>query len=30
MSLHDLQVEDSGFTFLVRIKELQAVEKIRL
>ena len=30
MSLHDLQVEDSGFTFLVRIKELRTVEKIRL
>ena len=29
MSLHDIQVEDSGFTFLVRIKELQTVEKIR-
>ena len=29
MSLQDLQVEDSGFTFLVKIKELWTVEKIR-
>ena len=29
MSLQDLQVEDSGFTFFARIKELQTVEKIR-
>ena len=28
MSLHDLQVEDSGFTFLVKIKELRTVEKL--
>ena len=29
MSLQDLQVEDSVFTFFIRIKELQTVEKIR-
>lgn len=29
MSLQDLQVEDFGLTFLVRIKELRTVEKIR-